>query len=95
VTHITHTHIFKEDHYRCQASSLLGEQHMHCMQELENEDEALQILHLFRLVNNASHKSFNSNIKQKPKIKTAIIYTLKGYETQNKVEKNIPEEREK
>jgi hypothetical protein len=65
------------------------------MQELENEDEALQILHLFQLVNNASHKSFNSNTKQKPKIKTAIIYTLKGYETQNKVEKNIPEEHEK
>lgn len=58
---IIYKHIFPADHYHCQASSLLSELHMHCMLELENEDEALQILHLFQLVSNAWHKSFNSN----------------------------------
>jgi len=44
---------FQVDHYRCRASSSLSEQHMHYMLELENVAEALQILHLFQLVNNA------------------------------------------
>lgn len=49
---IIYKYAFHADRYHCQASSLLSELHMHCMLELENEDVALQILHLSQLVNN-------------------------------------------